>query len=95
MRLVNKSEWSEEEWSIFRLFNFMCGVCRISPAVTLHEIHPKSKRPKTWKEPKNRIPVCSSCHDRIHKEGINAKTIKILQDLRKSAENASGNNPII
>jgi len=83
--MIESSDWTPEELSIFALFSGRCGVCRIAESVTLHEICPKSINPK-WKNPKNRIPVCNSCHTRIHSEGINLKSIRVLQDIRDSVE---------
>lgn len=77
--------WSFEELKIFGLFRGRCCLCS-KPAVTLHEIVPKSKRPKTWNIPENRIPVCATCHNRIHYDGDN-KWTKGLQELRNHATN--------
>ena len=60
--------WSEEELEIFRRFRFRCIVCG-QKAVTLHEIVPKSKAPKTWMKSENRVPLCNFCHERNHKYG--------------------------
>lgn len=78
------SEWSAEELKIFALYNGRCILCK-RKAVTLHEIIFKSKRPKTWNTPDNRVPVCAVCHNRIHK--VDAKHfVSILTDLQYAAK---------
>ena len=39
-----------------------CCSCRVELSVTIHEIVPRSKRPKTWSEFDNRAPLCNGCH---------------------------------
>lgn len=65
---LQRELWTDEEWEIFEQFHFKCVRCS-APAVTLHEIHPRSKRPKDWMTPENRIPVCHKCHQTIHRYG--------------------------
>jgi hypothetical protein len=62
-------EWSSEELQIFEFYNWRCILCCKRRAVTLHEIIPKSRRPKTWNDPNNRVPVCADCHFEIHRVG--------------------------
>lgn len=73
------SAWTQEELGIFALFNSRCALNPSHKAVTLHEIIPKSLAPKTWMNPENRIPLCASCHRRVHDEG----SVKYRQTLRK------------
>lgn len=73
--------WTEEEISIFEEFHFKCVRCP-QKAITLHEIHPKSKRPKTWMERENRIPICFKCHQHVHRYGTRVSA-PILEVLRK------------
>ena len=56
-------------------------MCR-KKAMTLHEIIPKSKAPKTWREDKNRVPLCVVCHDRVHMRGAGnyADILRFLRD---------------
>lgn len=61
--------WTEEEREIFSKFHYRCGMCRIKPAITLHEIKPKSLEPRNWRRKKNRIPLCAECHETVHKNG--------------------------
>jgi 5-methylcytosine-specific restriction endonuclease McrA len=60
--------YTEEELSIFKEFNGRCAKCG-KPAVVLHEIIPKSKRPKTWNVRGNRIPLCNDDHLLAHSRG--------------------------
>ncbi len=40
------------------------------PAATVHEIIPRSKRPRSyWKDPMNMIPLCAELHEQVHREG--------------------------
>jgi len=75
------SEWTAEELEIFDLYGGKCIMCK-HKAVTLHEIIPKSKRPKTWNTPENRVPVCNKCHRMIHDKG-SKNYISVLTDLQK------------
>ena len=74
--------WTEEEIEIFSIFNFRCPRCN-RRAVTLHEICPKSKCPKTWMKPENRMPLCANCHEWAHSRGTN-NSREELQKLRNS-----------
>lgn len=74
------SLWTSEELEIFRKFGDKCARCGNS-AVTLHEIVPKSKAPKTWMNPKNRIPLCVACHHLAHQHGTKFLREE-LQELR-------------
>lgn len=77
------SEWSAEELEIFALYGGRCILCK-QEAVTLHEIIPKSKRPKTWNTPENRVPVCNNCHTKIHNTGTK-HFVSVLTDLQQNA----------
>jgi len=81
------SNWTQEELGIFALFSGRCALVKAHKAVTLHEIVPKSLAPKTWKDPKNRIPLCAECHRKVHDEG-SAKYRTTLTKIRRSVENA-------
>jgi len=48
-----------------RCGNFPCA----NQAITVHEIVPRSRMPKRWREFDNRIPLCNDCHLKIHNEG--------------------------
>lgn len=66
--MIDKSLWSAKELMIFECFGYRCARCR-KPATTLHEIVPKSKRPRDWDEKENRIPLCNECHTLVHSKG--------------------------
>jgi 5-methylcytosine-specific restriction endonuclease McrA len=74
-------EWTAEELEIFALYGGRCILCK-QRAVTLHEIIPKTKRPKTLNTPENRVPVCAKCHRKIHDTGAK-HFVSILTDLQK------------
>lgn len=81
------SEWTAEELEIFALYGGKCILAGVSNkcqkiAVTLHEIIPKSKRPKTWNTPENRVPICNNCHRMIHDNGAK-NYVSVLTDLQK------------
>ena len=76
--MIDTSLYTQEELGIFALFSYRCAKCGES-AVTLHEIVPKSKRPKTWNEPSNRIPLCNKCHNFCHARGAK----RVRDELRQ------------
>jgi 5-methylcytosine-specific restriction endonuclease McrA len=80
--MFDKSLWPDDELDIFRIFHFWCAVCK-QDAVCLHEIVPKSLAPITWQEPMNRIPVCASCHDKIHAAGTVLSRDKLTRIRRE------------
>ena len=73
-------KYTEEELAIFAEFDGRCARSG-DPAIVLHEIVPKSKRPKTWNTPGNRIPLCNDCHLLAHAKGTKASKDE-LQYLR-------------
>ena len=75
------TEWSVEELEIFALYKGKCILCDRRKAVTLHEIIPRSKRPKAWQDPKNRVPVCAECHTHIHTLGAK-NFVSVLTELQ-------------
>lgn len=60
----------------------VCGNCYIRAAVCIHEIEPKSARPKTWKEASNRIPLCAACHHWVHNIAAPGKAAPTLRRNR-------------
>ena len=75
-------EWTAEELAIFKQYHGRCIMCP-AKAVTLHEIIPKSKRPRDWNEPGNRVPVCARCHRKIHDIG-SKHFVDVLRSLQQS-----------
>lgn len=67
----------------------ICVNCIVAAAVAIHEIEPRSKRPRTWREPSNRITVCNECHDWIHSMGT-ANVDRLLRDRRRRALDLTG-----
>lgn len=65
----------------FELFNYRCAICYY-PAVTIHEIVPRSRRPKDWWDIDNMISVCAKCHEKIHSHGATVSMVE-LAALRK------------
>ena len=54
------------------MIKFYRGRCLVNPAhkgIVVHEIIPKSQKPKDWWEFENRVLLCNDCHVRIHNEG--------------------------
>lgn len=84
------SGWTQEEIHIFELFRYRCGNNAAHKAVVLHEIEPKSRRPKTWKDPLNRIPLCNECHVLVHRHPKEYKDK--LKKVRMGKKNASDNS---
>jgi 5-methylcytosine-specific restriction endonuclease McrA len=59
----------EADEAIFLLYSGLCAFCERADGGALHEIVPRSKRPKDWWLTENRVPVCATCHDIIHDKG--------------------------
>jgi 5-methylcytosine-specific restriction endonuclease McrA len=59
------TEWKQ---NILQLYQNKCIICG-NKSVTIHEIVPKSKRPKTWMTIENCVPLCGFCHEWAHKYG--------------------------
>lgn len=68
---------------IVKLFR---GRCLINPGhsgIAVHEIIPRSQKPKTWNELSNQVLLCNDCHVRIHREGARnwvERLTKLRQD---------------
>ena len=79
--MVQDGDLGREE--VLRLFNYRCVRCN-KPAVVVHEIVPKSRRPKTWMEIENRVPLCDECHFWAHQRGAksSAEELKRLRSER-------------
>ena len=60
----------------------MCVSCITELATEIHEIQPRSQRPKDWDEVENRVPLCGKCHRFYHHKGTR-KTEKLLRDHRQ------------
>ena len=51
---------------ILAFYRGRCVACWVKPAVNIHEIEPRSKRPKDWQKFDNRAPLCECCHSIVH-----------------------------
>lgn len=67
--------------NILEKYRNKCIRCR-KPTNIIHEIEPKSRRPKTWWKEDNRVPLCQECHLWAHKLG----TKKSREELKKLQE---------
>ena len=74
-------EWKQR---ILDLYQNRCVVCR-SPIVVVHEIVPKSKRPKTWMTEDNCITLCQEHHLLAHRYGYKRyeKQLRQYRDKRR------------
>ena len=84
--MIDKSLWSEEEISIFEYYNYKCVRCS-KPAEVIHEIIPKSRRPYTWMDIENRIPLCVECHNWAHKVGSRNSIPELVKQKKQYATN--------
>lgn len=78
--IANQSILTRKE--ILAYFSYRCLLNPGHTAVCVHEIIPRSQRPKTWMEFKNRVTLCAECHDKIHHDGA-SNWVEILTRLRK------------
>lgn len=73
---------STQRDEIIKIFH---GRCLLNPShagCVVHEIEPKSQRPRTWQETSNMVLLCSECHNKIHQEGAHnwVTKLKILRE---------------
>ena len=66
-------------------FGHRCVLCSAS-AVTLHEVIPKSRAPKTWDRFENQVALCNECHETIHRKGA----LNFVEELRIARQRALG-----
>ena len=59
-----------------------CIRCWSEIATSVHEIEPRSKRPRTWHFIDNRVPLCTACHEWAHSVGTkqSAKELRRRRD---------------
>ena len=58
---------NDPDWDILMsLFGFRCIRCN-APAVTIHEIEPKSHGRKNAMQFDNRVAICAECHEWCHR----------------------------
>lgn len=62
-------------------FHHRCVRCG-KPSEIVHEIVPKSRRPKTWMLPENRVVLCNECHTWAHHRGASTSAEELIL-LRK------------
>jgi len=78
--------WDELDQIIWKEHDNKCIVCG-SSGDTIHEIVPKSKNPRNWTNPKNRVVVCHMCHRKIHNEGPANWSDSLTEKRNKIMEN--------
>ena len=83
--MIDKSLWSAEELAIFEFYDYKCLNCD-KPGDVLHELVPKSKAPKTWMRPSNRVVLCNICHDNAHKIGASVSRQILIAKREKKYE---------
>ena len=54
---------------IRNLYGNRCVRCGRAQAGVVHEIEPRSMRPKDWFAVENCVVLCSECHEHIHQHG--------------------------
>lgn len=69
-----------EIWDAFRGRCFVCPEHK--PANTIHEIIPRALG-KASMDKHNRGPVCTECHDNIHRQGVSLYMVARLDQMRK------------
>lgn len=71
---------------VLDLFMGRCIICGRNTSV-LHEIEPKSKRPKDWDTPENQVPLCTTHHTQVHKDGALTWKDRLIELRRKRLAN--------
>jgi 5-methylcytosine-specific restriction endonuclease McrA len=74
-------EQKEAQDFIRILFDEKCVIC-LTPSRVVHEIEPKSKRPRDWWDVSNMVVLCNECHERVHLHLISQD---FLQEKRRQA----------
>jgi 5-methylcytosine-specific restriction endonuclease McrA len=67
---------------VLELFHYRC-VCCNKPADCVHEIVPRSRRPKTWMEIDNRVALCMVCHAWAHSRGAKTSAPELIRLRQK------------
>lgn len=62
---------------VLELFHHRCVRCN-RPSEWVHEIVPRSRRPKTWMLPENRVILCAPCHVWAHRYGAKSSAEELL-----------------
>ena len=78
------SDICKNRHALMKSFKWRCALNPIHNAVVIHEIIPRSLRPKNWWELDNMVPLCHNCHDKIHREGTRKYRAK-LQEIVNNA----------
>lgn len=78
--------FASETEKILQHFHNRCVRCK-KPAKVVHEIIPRSRRPRTWMAFENRVPLCENCHFWAHKHGAKSSADE-LRRLRDEFEQA-------
>lgn len=60
-----------EDWEIFEAFGWRCAIADCRSPLTLQNHHKeyRSRRPDLIDDPRNKLPICLRCHNRIHLRG--------------------------
>ena len=71
---------------VLRYYHYRCVRCKKS-AVVVHEITPRSLRPKNWWLLENRVALCAECHSWAHERGAKSsaeelETLRMLYESR-------------
>ena len=66
---------------VMEMFHHKCVRCG-RRADSVHEIVPRSRLPKTWMLPENRVAICLTCHFWAHQKGA-ASSADELRRLRE------------
>ena len=78
---IKSNELDDPTWQeVWDLFEGICVLC-YGKAGSIHEIEPRSRRPKDWWELNNRVALCTYCHNQIH-EGNPLRYVEILRIKR-------------
>lgn len=79
----NPELWTPIEQRVWETFQYSCIVC-LHHADVIHEIEPKSKRPKDWWKFENRALLCIQCHYTVHAESSRVWRKRLIEfrDLR-------------
>lgn len=74
-----KEEIAESNLFIGQIYGFRCIRCGKPNVFTIHEIEPRSARPRDWLAGDNRVPLCAQCHEFAHVLGARNSADELRQ----------------
>lgn len=90
-------EPSASDSFIYWLFRYRCIDCkgRNGPVSEINEIDPRSRSKKNILDWRNRVPLCRTCHDEYHRNGVSDAKKERMTKLRRDFLESTGRSEYI